>query len=58
MMMARGHQDGHVEDASSFTIIDLLGLVRQGRYDMIQVIDTAECMKEMLTILDPPALGD
>ena len=34
----------------------MIDLVRQGEYDRIQVIDNVECMKEILTILEPQAL--
>jgi len=42
-----------MEDASGFTIADMLESVRQGNFDRTQVADTVDCMKESLAILEP-----
>jgi len=55
-MMVIAHQDVLVEDVSSFTLVDLLDSVRQGKYVMSQVTDTIECMKKVLAILELHAL--
>ena len=56
LLLAKRQQEGLVEDTSGFTLLDLVDVVRQGKYNSSQVARTANCLNKVLTLIDPQAL--